>query len=113
MDNLRCLIANIPELVLADIVHRLVDERPDVDVVARDASNRNLRELIKKYGVDVLIMGLDISHIPEEYIDIMELDSDLVVIGLIEEGRHAMVLIEDIGLGDLKELINLAKFKYK
>ncbi len=48
MGNFRCLIADIPQLILADIVYRLAEESEDIKVVERLESTDNLVEVVKK-----------------------------------------------------------------
>jgi len=48
MGNFRCLIADIPQLILADIVYWLAEESEDIKVVERLENTDNLVEVVKK-----------------------------------------------------------------
>lgn len=107
MAHLRCLIADIPQLVLADIVQRVAEENEDVEVVDRVTGIDNLSEVVRKQAIDVLILGMKNNMLPQVCNDVMDTISDLLVVGLVDDGRRAAIYVDDVGGNEIVKIIRI------
>ena len=105
MENIRCLIADIPQIVLADIVQHIAENRLGIEVVGRIESKENFPRVIRENKVDVVMFGAKNDLFPDEWRDIRDSDPDLLFVGLIEDGRHAAIFINDIGPDQLMNML--------
>ena len=105
MDNVRCLIADMPQLMLADIVQTMAEENECIEVIDRVSNNKDLPEIIKKKSIDVLILGLKNNQLPSICNDVLNSTSNLLVVGLVDEGRRATIYLDDIGGNEIVKII--------
>lgn len=105
MENIRCLIADIPQQVLADIVQRITKECKTVEVVDQISGIEDLQLKVKKNSIDVLILGMKNNDLPKICNELMEQIANLMVIGLINDGRRAVVYLNDIGKNEIIHII--------
>lgn len=105
MDNIRCLIADIQEIVLADIVQRIAEDSPGIDIVSRVDSTENLYQLIQDNAADVVILGIEADELSKQYTELLDAFPGLVMLGIIGNGRRALVIVDDIGPQQLTGLI--------
>ncbi len=107
MEKIRCLISDIPQQILADIVQRIAKECKEIEVV--DHTNINgieeLNHVVNKYSIDVLIMGMKDNVLPTIYSELMGQIKNLMIIGLIDDGRRAVVYLNNIGKKDIVHII--------
>ena len=104
MENVRCLIANIPQTVLADIVYRLANASKGMEVVDCISNLEELPNKVQKLSIDVLILGMKSNVLPKICIELMDRITNLMVIGLIDDGRRLVVFINNAGK---KEIVNI------
>ena len=107
MAHLRCLIADIPQLVLADIVQRVAEENEDVEVVDRLTGVDNLAEEIKKQAIDVLILGMKKNRLPQVCNEVLDTISNLLVVGLVDDGRRTAIYVDDVGSNEIMKIISI------
>ena len=64
MKTLRCLIADIPQKILADIVQSETQQYEKIDVVGQVSDINDISALLQRQKIDVLIVGIreDSSH---------------------------------------------------
>lgn len=105
MEALRCLIADIPQKLLADIVHRITEEHEFIDVLDPLGADDNLALVLQQQSVDVLILGLTDPTMPQFCHDILNKFSDLLIIGLLDDGRMATVYLNNIGSLEIVKVI--------
>ncbi len=105
MENLRCLIADIPQLMLADIVHRVAEANEDIEVIDRLTNIDDIPKVIKQQSIDVLILGIKNIVLPQVCSDVLDRDSNILVVGLVDDGRRAAVYIDDIGGNEIIKII--------
>ena len=105
MESVRCLIADISQRVLADIVQKLAEESSDIEVVDRVNSVDEIPFVIAKNPVDVIILGMKNSVLPKMYVDIMKTISNLAIVGLVDDGRQLAVYIDNVGKNDILKII--------
>lgn len=108
MENIRCLIADMPQMILADIVQKVTETQPGIEVVDRVNSLNNLPEVIKERAIDVLIYGMDASSITRHLKEIFTSTPELVMIGILEDGKHLCICMNDAGPEDFVNILNLA-----
>jgi len=105
MEKIRCLMMDMPQRVLVDIVHQLAEEHENVEVVGRIANIEELPVIIKKQQVDVLITGMVDHQLTNIYTEIQKEKSKLLVVSLIDDGRHAAVYLDDVDGNEIKTII--------
>jgi len=107
MGNVRCLIANISQIVLADIVQKLAEEIDDIEVIDRISNIDDIESIVKKKSIDVLILGMKNNYLPKVCSDMLDKGSKLLVIGLVNDGRRLSVYIDNIGKNGLFKIIKI------
>lgn len=101
----RCLIADIPQVVLADIVQKILEEANDIEVVGRLKSSEEVQSFITQNSIDILIIGMKNDSLSSVYQEVMNQDSNLIVIGLKGDGRNLVVHINNPGNSSLIKII--------
>ncbi len=107
MKNIRCLIADIPQTVLADTVQRIAESNLGIEIVERVEGKDDLLKLSRDRKIDVLIIGMNEDKIPMEYKEILDGVPESVIIGLIKNGRRVAVFLDDIGSNELIDLMRI------
>ncbi len=107
MEPLRCLLADIPQVVLADIVHTLTHQHENIEVVGRLADLAGLTETLREDGVDVLILGVQKSTPRNLCLKLVEQFPGLLIIGLVDDGRIAAMYLSNVGSNQLVDAIVL------
>lgn len=107
MKSLQCLIADMPQAILVDILKRTAARSERIEVADRIFNMEELPEALAKNPVDVLIVGMEKITVPKLYSDLMNRYSNLLVVGLIDDGRTAAIFVNDIGSDELTDLITL------
>lgn len=105
MEILRCLIADIPQKLLQDIVQRITQEHEFIDVLDPVTTIDNLPAVLQEHSVDVLILGLSDPLMNQYCMDILKKFSDLLIIGLLDDGRLATVYLNNIGSMEIIKVI--------
>jgi DNA-binding NarL/FixJ family response regulator len=105
MQSVRCLIADIPQLVLADIVRNLAEESSDIEVVDSVNSIEDIWSVIARTPVDVLILGMKNTVLPRMYVDVMQRFSNLAIVGLVDDGRQLAVYMDNVGSSDILRIL--------
>jgi hypothetical protein len=110
VETLRCLIAGIPQKVLADIVHRVTHLDEKIEVVGQLSHLSEIPEVLSLQKVDVLVIGMHDDFVHAECREILHKYPDLLVIGLVNDGRMVVVCFADLSSIQLVDLIsNLGK----
>lgn len=107
MQPLNCLIADIPRSVLVDILQRIAGETEDINVIAGVADSADLPAILSHQTVDVLIIGMEEFVLPQICNDMHERFSDMLVVGLVNDGRKAAVYINDIRSHEISTIIEV------
>jgi phosphoribosylformimino-5-aminoimidazole carboxamide ribonucleotide (ProFAR) isomerase len=107
VETLHCLIADIPQIVLADIVQDMVEESNDIDVIGRVNTTEEILSAVKQGSVDVLVLGMKNDATPRVCVDIMNKVSNLVVVGLVDDGRKLAVYLDDVGKSEIVNIIRM------
>lgn len=105
MDLIRCLIADVPQQLLGDIVKKVVEQDAALELVGDVKNTADLPRFVEKQSIDVLIVGVDCKNLQQLYDDLIKVIPDVLVFGLIDDGRGAMVYLEDIGVDEMLQLI--------
>lgn len=105
MEILRCLIADIPQKLLSDIVQRITQEHEFIDVLDPVTNVENLPVLLQEQSVDVLILGLSDPVMSQYCMDILKKFSDLLIIGLLDDGRLATIYLNNVGSMEIIKVI--------
>jgi len=107
VEPLRCLIAEMPQKILADIVQKVVRENSNVDVIE---SNKPIEDLSLEFinqRINVLILGMKSLILPKVCEDLLATYSNLMILGIVADGRKVAVYFNDIVSQDIVNLINL------
>lgn len=105
MKCVRCLIADIPQQLLADIVQNIAKESGLIEVVDQVSSVADIPAVIANKPVDVLILGMKNTELPSLCVDLMNRISHLLVIGLVDDGRRLAVYLNNVGRTDILRII--------
>jgi len=105
MEPLRCLISDIPQNILSDIVLSIVQQHENIEVVDRISDRKELDVILKQQSIDVLILGLKTNCLPDFCRDILNKFSDLLIIGLCNDGRMATVYLDDVSSHEIIKII--------
>ena len=106
METLHCLIADIPQVVLADIVQRIAEENQNIEVVKRVPNIEDVPAILSRQDIDVLILGMKSNTSPQTYKYILNNFSDLLIVGLVDDGRQAAVYMDDVGSNEIVKIIS-------
>lgn len=105
MEKIRCLIADMPQLILADIVYGITDDNQDIEVVDRVPAIEDVPMVLSEQDINVLILGMN-SNLSFQYSrDIIKSFPDLLVIGFVDDGRLAAVYKGDVGRAEIIKII--------
>ena len=107
MESIRCVIEDISNIMLADIVHRISEQNLNVEFL-QNIHDNNLSTLVREHAVDVVVTGFDNKDIPMVCNQLLEEFHDVAIVGLIEDGRRMCIYIDDAGPRELIELIQSA-----
>lgn len=105
METLRCLISDIPQKLLSDIVVRITQQHENIEVVDRVSDSKELDSILKQQSIDVLILGLKTNCLPEFCREILDKFSDLLIVGLCDDGRLATVYLDDVSSHEIIKII--------
>ena len=109
MEKIRCLVADIPHVLLADIIQEIFNMQPEIDVVGYVNGKNNLLEFIQKNPVDVLLKGMernDGNHLLDEIFQILP---QISIVGIIDDGRRVCHCIEGVSPSTLLNLVYMQK----
>ena len=107
MQPLNCLIVDIPQALLVDIVRRIAEETEDIKVVDRVANSDDLPAILNSRSIDVLIIGMQEFVFPKVCNDILNRFTDLLIVGLVNDGRKAAVYFNDIRSHEISKIIRV------
>jgi spore coat polysaccharide biosynthesis protein SpsF (cytidylyltransferase family) len=105
METVRCLIADMPQMVLADIVQKLTEESNDIEVVDRVDNLEDAFAALIETQANVLISGAKNTQVPERFTDILKKFSGLSIVCLAEDGRQLSVHLDDVGTKDIVTIL--------
>ena len=107
METLRCLIADIPQNILADIVRRVTQQDEKIDVIGQVRNIDGITGFLRRENIDVLIMGMR-DGTPHQFCqDIFRNFPDLLIVGLVDDGRMAVACLADVSSRQLLDIITL------
>ena len=105
MKTLRCLIADMPHKLLADILHRVTQQDEKIDVVGQVSGIDDVPSILSSEKIDVLIMGMRDDATHQFCRKILQRFPDLLVVGLVNDARMAVFCIAGLGSEQLVRLI--------
>ena len=107
MEPLRCLIADIPQVMLGDILQRFAEESEHIEVVDRIADVGELPGILNSRPIDVVILGMEKFKFPPVCSDMLKQFSNLLFVGLVDDGRMAAIYLNNISGHEVTGLINI------
>ncbi len=108
MDDMRVLLAGIPAGVLREIVERVTELRPNMQVVGR-AERTELKDAIIRHRANVVILGMELDELPGVCTDLLDEFPDTLVVAMAADGRRAAIHVDNIGPDELLDTIQIAK----
>ncbi len=105
METLRCLIADIPQKILADIVQTVTQQHENIEVIGRLADLARLEELLLAEAVDILILGVQKNTPRDLCLELVEQFPGLLIISLVDDGRVAVIYLSNVGSNQLIDAI--------
>jgi DNA-binding NarL/FixJ family response regulator len=105
VEILRCLISDIPQKLLSDIIMSITQQHENIEVVDRVSNNEELDAILNTQSIDVLILGLQSNPLPDVCKDLLNKYSDLLILGLFDDGRMAAVYLDDVGSHEITKII--------
>ena len=107
MNALRCLIADIPQKILAEIVLNETRQDDKIDVIGPVAGREDVAGILGSEHIDVLIMGMR-DNTPHQFCrDLLKKFPRLLIVGLVDDGRMAVACLAGISSQQLVRIISL------
>jgi hypothetical protein len=107
VEPLRCLIAEMPQKILVDIVQKVVEENSNIDVIESSKSIEDLSLEFLNQRINLLILGMKNLILPAACEDLLATYSNLMILGIVADGRKVAVYFNDIVSQDIVNLVNL------
>jgi DNA-binding NarL/FixJ family response regulator len=108
VDDIRVLLAGIRIRVLREVMERITELRPDMEVVAY-AERAELEEAMAHHRADVVIVGLGTGETQKVCSDLLDEFPDTLVVGLAADGRRAAIHMNNVGPDELLDTIRVAR----
>lgn len=105
MENIRCVIANMPQKLLRDIVENMVSESGDIEIVEQVENIHDVPSVIAGNPVDLLIMGMESNMLPESCLGIMNRSANVPILGLVDDGRRLAMYLNNVGKNDILKMV--------
>ncbi len=105
MQQIRCVIANIKQKMLADIIEDMVEECGDIEVVDRVGHINDVQAAIAANPVDLLVLGMTSGDCHEPCRDLMNQIPNLAIVGLIDDGRRLAAYLDNVGKDDILKIV--------
>ena len=105
MQPLHCVIANMPQQLLGDIVEDMVEECADIEVIKRVDSIREIQAVMASSPVDLVVLGMKSTDIPQSCLGLMDETPNLTIIGLVDDGRRLAAFFDNVGKNDILKII--------
>jgi len=109
MEKIRCLVADIPHVLLSDIIQEFFNMQPEIDVVGCVNGENNLIEFIQNNPVDVLLKGMERNENNQIFDEIFKIMPQISIVGIIDDGRRICHCVEGISPGHLLGLVSMQK----
>lgn len=108
MESVRCIIADMPHNLLADIIQKITDSRPDIEVVGRVDQNTNLSELLEEQEADVVMLNMDDINLSEQLSRVFKMQPQVIAVGVVSDAKRICVCVDDMGPDDFMSLVKAA-----
>lgn len=105
MQKVRCVIACSSQHMLADIVENTIKESGFIDMVERVNDTMALDAVVARTKADVLILGLESHEFVRVCAQVMGQIANILVIGLVDDGRRLAVVLDNTGSSDIPNII--------
>jgi hypothetical protein len=96
----------MPQKLLSDILLEITRQHENIEVINCISDTDELDSILKQQAIDVLILGLKSKCLPDFCVKLLENFSDLLIIGLYDDGRLASVYINDVSTDDITRIIS-------
>lgn len=113
METIRCLIAGIPHKLLSDIVCEISNNEIGLEVVRYVTNVEDISEFINDNTVDVIFLIIQEDKLSTICNELIKKIPDLVIVGLVDDGRRACIYSNDVGVSWLMNVIKTYKYTKK
>ncbi len=113
MESVRCLVGDIPQVVLADIIQLVIDDRPDINVVCRLDDINGVCEAVKEHEIDVAVLGEKAISLSQSVNELLLTSPQTTVVAILNDGNRACICVENFGLDELVAMVRSVDKKQK
>jgi len=113
MESVRCLVGDIPQIILADIIQLLINDSPDIEVVCRLDGTGEVCDAVKENEIDVAVLGESAMSLSQSVNDLFSVSPQTTVVAILNNGSRACVCVENFGLDDLVAMLKSVDKKRK
>lgn len=107
MNHVRCVIANIPQRLLVDIVANIAEKSVPINIVKILNHGDNFHTASIGDDVDLLLLGVKGIDFPNACFELMDKIPRLAILGLVDDGRRFVALQNDVGVNDILRVIRV------
>ena len=107
MKKIRCVIAGVSHIMLADIMNHIAEQNLNIELI-NNIEEGELLSHVQQLDINVVMTSFDTTELPKACNDLLEEVSDVAVVGLVDDGRKLCICINDAGPAELIELIQTA-----
>lgn len=108
MNLTRCVIANMPQHILADILENLANY--EFEIVKRLDAIANIEEIFSSSdedNIDLAVVGINSADLTPSFYNFLNSNIDISVIAIIDGGAHMAAFINNFGTSDLLKAMRL------
>ncbi len=107
MGNIRCLIADIPQIMLADVIRKITEKQSGIEFVELTHEGEDIPRFVKDHGVDVVILGKSALSVSGTLNGIFEASPQVIAVSILEDGNRVCFCVEDVGPKELTDLLSV------
>jgi hypothetical protein len=107
MSRIRVALGDVQSAMLRDILSRITELEPDMELVGH-VTQPNLKDDVTALASDVVICDVPTEQVPDVCRELFSADDPPIVVGLLREGREALVAIANAGAAQLMSVIRSA-----
>lgn len=108
MHRIRVLLAEIPSMLLKELLTNMLRRNPDFKVVGQLSDRSNIIEKARQTRADAVVVGLPENDPPALCLSLLDSLPGAVIVGLISDGRRVLIAADDLGSRDCLQLIQIA-----
>ena len=104
MLSFRCLITNIQNKLLSEVIRHTTKRNPAIEIVNNTHAHEELPVVVKDHDIDLVIMGVE-EEFSQKFNALFEAYPKVVAVALVNDGQRICVCIEDVGPDEFMSLV--------